>query len=124
MSDQPPPHEDAAPLQISGSSVVPLYVERKMKIYAVPEFEFDSLASRNTQATTFFSVGSFLLSAAISIWINAIFYTDVPPAAVIAKTYVAPLGVLLACVFFGLAWQATKSRKSSWERIKDESVSR
>ena len=121
MTHQPPSGSQNT-LQL-GSSLVPLYVERRMKIYAVPEFEFDSLATRNTQGTTFYSVGAFLLSAALSVWINSAFYNEVPPTAFVMKVFAAPIVVLLACVFFFLGWQATKSRQSTWERIKAESVS-
>ncbi len=109
-----------APLQI-GSSLVPLYVERQMKVYAVTEGEVGSLSTLNAQATVFYSAASFSLSAAISIWINAIFYTELTPAAAVAKLYVAPAILLLAAVLYYLGWHATKSRRSTWDAIKRES---
>jgi hypothetical protein len=118
---QQPPSGSQTPLQL-GSSLTPLYVERRMKIYAVPEFEFDSLATRNTQETTFYSVGSFLLSAALSVWVNAAFYTEITPPAFIMMIFVAPLVTLLSGVFFWLGRQNGKSRQSTWDRIKNESV--
>jgi predicted membrane channel-forming protein YqfA (hemolysin III family) len=118
---QQPPSGPETPLQL-GSSLIPLYVERRMKIYAVPEFEFDSLATRNTQGTTFYSVGSFLLSAALSVWVNAAFYTETTPTAFVMMVFVAPLVTLLAVVFFWLGWHNTKSRQSTWDRIKSEYV--
>jgi|SRR6185312_13271437 len=87
------------PLQI-GSSVIPLYVNRQMKLYLVTETEFESLSSLNGQATGFSSVGSAMLSLALSIWINAVFYTEMPPEAHVAKMFVAPLLLILAAVFF------------------------
>src|SRR5258708_4114808 len=113
---------EAGPLQV-GSSVVPLYVERKMKVYAITDSEFESVSMLNAQTTIFSSIGLAILSAAGSIWANAVFYTEAPPAAIVAQKYVAPFGVLLALCFFLLAWRAVKSRKSTWERIKEESAS-
>jgi len=110
-------------LQI-GSSVIPLYVERRMKIYAVTEGDFSSLSALNAQTTIFSSVGLALLSVAVSIWINAVFYVDVPPAAYVAKIFVAPVLALLAVVFFILARHSAKNSASTWETIKSESVAR
>jgi hypothetical protein len=108
-------------LQI-GSSVVPLYVERRMKVYAITESEFASVSAINGQTTMFVSIGFALLSAAFSIWVNAIFYTEIPPAAMVAQKYVAPIGVLMALSFFWLAWRAMKTRQSTWNTIKAESA--
>jgi hypothetical protein len=110
-------------LQI-GSSVVPLYVERRMKVYAVTEGEFATLSTLNAQQTIFFSVALALISGAVSIWANAVFYNDVPPAAYVAKMFVAPAGILLAIVFLVLAGLAVRSGRSTWRSIKTESISR
>ncbi len=122
MSDQPT-RGDRQELQV-GSSVLPLYVERKMKVYAITEHELESLSTRNAQTTAFYSIGSFILSAAISVWGNAIFYTELPAPALVAKYYGAPLSGLMALVFFGLGLHAARSRKSTWQQIKAESVTR
>jgi hypothetical protein len=122
MTDQPSPQSEPNQLQL-GSSVVPLYVERRMKVYAITDSEFSSVSMLNAQTTTFFSIGLAILSAAVSIWINAVFYADAPPAAVVAQKYVAPCGVLLALSFFWLAFRAIQNRQSTWERIKEESAS-
>lgn len=111
-----------APLQI-GSSLIPLYVERKMKVYAVTDGEFASLSALNAQTTFFSSIGLAILASAISIWINALFYTDVPPAAFVAKVYIAPASVVIAIVFFVLAAYAHRARRSTWNQIKSKSSS-
>jgi hypothetical protein len=103
--------------------VVPLYVERKMRVFAVTEGEFASLSSLNAQTTSFSAIGMAILGSAVSIWVNALFYTDVPPTAYVAKVYVAPAGVLLAIVFFCLAIYAHRARRSTWTQIKSESSS-
>lgn len=118
MTDQ----SQSTGLQILGSSVVPLYVERKMKVFAITESEFASVATLNAQTTMFCSIGFAILSAALSIWINGIFYTEVPPTAFVAQRFVAPFGVLLAVAFFWLAWRASKTRETTWTRIKEESA--
>jgi O-antigen/teichoic acid export membrane protein len=123
MSDNPAPQNPTnPPLQI-GSSVVPLYVERKMKVYAVTEGEFASLSSLSAQTTLFSSVGMAILGSAVSVWVNALFYTEVPAAAYVAKVYVAPASVIIAFVFFGLAIYAHTVRRSTWSQIKSESSS-
>jgi hypothetical protein len=115
MSDQP--------LQV-GLSVIPLYLERRLKVYGVTENEVDSLATRNTQATTFYSVGAFVLSAALGIWINAVFYTQTPPTAEVAKYLGAPIFIVISGALFWLGWRTDRSRKSTWDAIKSESASR
>jgi hypothetical protein len=116
MSDQP------QQLQV-GSSVLPLYVERRMRVFAITESEFASVSTLNAQTNVFLSVGTAILTAAASIWVNAIFYTDVPPAAYVAKAFVAPVGILVALAFYYLAYSAHKSRTSTWENIMAESAS-
>jgi len=122
MTDQLHAPEASGGVQILGSSVVPLYVERKMKVYAITESEFASVSALNGQTTMFSSIGFAILSAALSIWVNAVFYTDVPPAAMLAQKYVAPIGVLIAASFFWLSWRATQTRQSTWNTIKTESA--
>jgi hypothetical protein len=117
----PPPTNP--PLQI-GSSMVPLYVDRKMKLYLVTDNEFESLSTQNGQATVFIAVASATLSVAISIWINAIFYTEVPAPALVAKYLGAPVLLLVAATFFYLAYGANKARGNTWTTIKSESASR
>jgi hypothetical protein len=118
-----PTVSQSAPLQI-GSSVVPLYVNRQMKLYLVTENEFESLSSLNGQSTVFSSVGSALISLALSIWVNAVFYTDVPPAAAVAKSLGAPVLLAIALVFFYLSYKANKARGNTWSTIKNESNAR
>ena len=48
------------PLKL-GSSVIPLYVERQMKVYAVTEGEFNSLSTQNTEMTIYVTVGFAIL---------------------------------------------------------------
>lgn len=108
------------PLKL-GSSVIPLYVERQMKVYAVTEGEFNSLSTQNTEMTIYVTVGFAILSAAISIWVNSLFYTDVPPSAYVAKIYVAPAGIALSLVCFILAWYIHRARNSTWAAIRSES---
>ena len=101
-----------------------LYVDRRMKLYLVTDSEFESLSTHNGQTTVFYSVGFAVLSAAISVWANAIFYDTVPAPAYVAKWFVAPAGVLIAAVFFYLAYQARRSSTSTWNTIKSESSAR
>jgi len=110
-------------LQISGATVTPLYVQRQMKVYAIHGHEIDTLSMFNAAATVCFSVASFIGSAAVSIWVNRIFYTQLTPEAAVATIYVAPGLLLLAVVFIGLGIYAMRRRKSTWQTIKDESRS-
>jgi hypothetical protein len=123
MSNNPAPPSPNSPLQI-GSSVVPLYVDRRLKMFLVTESEFETLSNLNGQTTTFSAVGTAILGAALSVWINALFYTEVPAAAYVAKVMVAPAATLLAFVFFWLAYQSRNSRIVTWNNIKSESASR
>jgi hypothetical protein len=81
------------------------------------------LSTLNAQTTTFVSIGLALISIAVSIWVNAVFYTEVPPAAAVAKVLVSPILLLVGLALFWLAWRASKSRTSTWNAIKTESAS-
>jgi hypothetical protein len=66
-------------------------------------------------------MASFLGSAALSIFANAIFYTDLTPAGLIAEKYIAPtlLVVSFACVV--LAGIMIYQRSRLWRDIRRES---
>ena len=100
-----------------GSSVVPLYVERQMKIYAVTDSEYSALSTQNNQTTIFSSVGFSVISIAVSIWVNSLFYQEIPPVAYLAKMFVAPAVFVLSLVFFWLAYQAHRAGNSTWDSI-------
>jgi hypothetical protein len=106
---------------VAGASVQPQYAKRVMKVYAINENEVTTITSLNTQATFFFSLASFLTSAAISIFTNAVFYTELTPAGVLAKEYVAPMlcVVSVALIIIGVTnlWR----RRKLWNEIRRES---
>lgn len=125
MTDLPPHAESpgaAGELQI-GATVTPLYVQRQMKVYAIHGHEIDSLSMFNATATACFTLAAFVGSAALSIWINRIFYTELTPAGIVASYYVAPGLCLLAAVFVIVGIVAICKRRSTWRTIKSESRS-
>src|SRR5271163_470713 len=81
---------------VEGASVQVQYAKRIMRMYAINENEVRNIASYNSQATVYFSLASFLLSATVSIYANAIFYTDLTAAGQLAEKYVAPILVVVA----------------------------
>jgi hypothetical protein len=105
----------------TGASVQPQYVRRVMKVYAINEHEAQTLSSLNAQATVYFSLASFFASFCLAIWINALFYTYMPPVAVIAAYVVAPCLGVIAIGSLIMAIVSLRSRRSTWRVIKDES---
>lgn len=104
-----------------GAIITTAYVERQVKAYAVLETEVSSLSTLNTLATTFFSVGTGLASVSAGIWITAAYTENLSATGeVLAKT-VAPLVLVLSCIFFWLARWAVQSRRSSWQVVVDQS---
>ena len=53
--------------------VNPIYSNRNMKIYAIPENELENLAYINTLASVFFSIFSFCLSITLAILLSAVY---------------------------------------------------
>lgn len=51
--------------EASGSKLTSVYVERKVKVYAVHEPELDSISLLNTASLGLFSIASFFLSVAV-----------------------------------------------------------
>lgn len=125
MTDVPPnaaPSGAVGELQV-GATVTPLYVQRQMKVYAIHGHEIDSISMFNATATACFTLAAFIGGAALSIWINRIFYTELTPAGIVASSYVAPGLLLLSAVFVIVGIIAIVKRQSSWRTIKSESRS-
>lgn len=91
-----------------------------MTTYPVSEPEMEHISSLSSQVTTRFSVSTLLLGLASSIWINAMFYTQLTPIAYVASLYLAPL-LLVGSVGYAIgAFWARRNRTSAWERIKSD----
>ena len=95
---------------------------RTMNTYPVSEHEMENISSLSAQATVRFSVASLLLALAASIWINAIFYTQLTPAGELATHYVAPLLLLFSIGHAIGGFFAQRKRASAWEKIKSDSI--
>jgi hypothetical protein len=96
----------------SGATVTTVYLEREVKAYAIQEHEFETLSMMNSLSSAFFAIGAFLLSAAISVWVNALFYETMPPTAEVAYKYVAPGVFVLGFIFLLLGVWAHCKRAS------------
>lgn len=105
----------------SGATMQPRYMGRVMNTYPVSESEMDHISSLNAQAMTRYSVATFLLGIGASIWINATFYKELTPEAVIATDYIAPLLLIFAVGFALGGCLAQYRRRSAWGKIKAES---
>jgi hypothetical protein len=106
-----------------GATITTVYVTRQVKAFAVYEAEIESLSSLNAQATAFLSLGAAFLSYAVGIWTNASFATQLTPAGELANSAVAPGFVLVAGVFFWLAWNAWLKRQRTLADIRGQSRS-
>ena len=103
-----------------GATVTTVYLEREVKAYAVQEHELETLSMMNSLASAFFAISAFLLSAAISVWVNALFYETMPPRAEVANKYVAPGVLILGLIFVLLGVWANYKRASTWKTIKGQ----
>ena len=104
------------------ASLVAIHRDRKVKGYVVLEVELQTVSSLNAWATAFLSIGCSLTSLAIGLW-SGLFIDSAPSEE--ARKYgpmmeiaFASLGIL----FFVLAGCAIWSRKSTLDRIKEESA--
>jgi hypothetical protein len=105
----------------SGATMRPRYMGRIMNTYPVSEPEMEHVSSLSAQATIRFSMATFLLGLALSIWINATFYTDLTLEAKMATKYIAPFLLAFSVVFaIGGGW-AQFRRRDAWTKIKAES---
>src|ERR1700730_10909057 len=77
----------------------PRYMGREMDTYPVSEPEMEHISSLNGQATIRFSSASALLGLGSSIFINAMFYSDLTPVGALATKYLAP-GLLICALLF------------------------
>jgi len=100
----------------------PRYMGRTMNTYPVSEPEMENISSLSAQATVRSSAASFLFALAASIWVNAIFYTDLTPAGELATRYLAPLLLFFSLCLAGGAIFSLRKRASAWQRIKNESI--
>jgi hypothetical protein len=117
--DFPKATSDGVPL---GATVRPIYMGRSVNTYPVSEAELRIISSLNSQVTARLSIATLLLGLAVSFWANAVFYTNLTPAGIVATYYLAPL-LLVGSVGFGIAgWFARRSRSGEWDRIKSESA--
>jgi hypothetical protein len=111
-SEQPP---------TAGSQVNNVYTKRSMKYYSVTDTEANSLASEGVTASVYFAVGTFLLSAALSIYTNWIFIDAVNASGKLAKAYVAPILIVLGAISIGMGIFAHKRGSKLWDDIKSHS---
>jgi hypothetical protein len=105
----------------SGATMQPRYMGRIMNTYPVSEPEMNNISSLSAQITVRFSLASLAFGLGASIWINAVFYTELTPAGVLATKYVAPVILVIAgLLVIGGIWSICL-RHNAWEQIKKES---
>ena len=120
MNDaQPPQQGHSLPtLTQIGSSVDPVYTRREMTFYVLTGNEGATISSLNASVSVYFSLSSFLIGIAFSIYINAIFYDKVNAAGTVAKSLVAPTIGLIGLAFLLLGIAGVRRRSTLWNDIK------
>jgi len=88
-----------------------------MTYYAVEKKEITLLSSLNSQTLAFSSTGSFLLSLGIGMAINRIFAEKLSPAGEVLSSVGAAVLILLSLIFFGLAFNAWRTRRHEIQEI-------
>ncbi len=118
----PPGQEDEQKMFSETGAVVRLvYMERSMMCYVVQENELKQLSNLNTQALILFSIGSALLSIALTIWLDASFEQTLTPIAQLLVSYAAPFLTFLSIVVYGFGIWVLCARKSFLKTIRKES---
>src|SRR5580658_2784235 len=98
----------------SGATMRPLYMGRTMNTYPVSEPEMEHISSLSAQATARFAIATFLFGIGASIWVNAMFYKELTPEAIVATKYVAPLLVGFGLFSAAAGCWAQYRRRSAW----------
>ena len=101
-----------------GSTFNMVHGERSMKGFPITEDEMEAIANLNTQSQTFFSIGAFLASLAISAIWDGVFAEKLTPAGALLH-HIGPwvFGVV-ALGFLFLGWRALVTRGNMLDRIK------
>jgi hypothetical protein len=110
----------SSPASPTGSSVTPIYSNREMEFVSISKGEIDNISSETTQATVFFTLSSFVASAAVGIYTNAAFYDKVTPTGEIAIGVAAPVLLAIAAAFAIIGLMHVRSRRKIWTRITKE----
>lgn len=92
----------------NGSTITAVYVERKVKVFAVHEPELDNISYLNTISLLIFSTASFLLSVAVKDGFNSDVWSK--------QTTWVSIGLYI------LGAMALFIKKSIVKKIKDEST--
>src|ERR1700694_957567 len=84
---------------VKGAQILPVYAQREMTSYAVTDHELDTLALANTGVVFSWSLATFLLGVAVSIWIGvSIAASDTETTRLLARV-IAPVLAVLAIAF-------------------------
>jgi hypothetical protein len=107
----------------TGATVRTLYVQREVKVFAVHEFEYNSLSNLSDVATIAFAVAGVTSAYAIGIWTDAAFAEKLTPAGELAEKFVAPALLIAAVVAAIIGLVALCGRSALWGSIKKQSSS-
>ena len=118
IDDQPP---DISIEDAGRRLVLPAVAARRMNMYPTSDNELENLSFINSLSITSFSIGSFLLSWPITIWIN-LHLSTVTPGVEALFSKIAWILLILSIVCFGFGLYSLKKRKTIIENIKNESI--
>ncbi len=104
-----------------GATIIPTYAQRFMTSYAVTDHELDTLSLANTGAVFCWSVATFLLGVASSIWIGVALVSPISETAKLLSAILAPVLAVLAVALIAAAVVLRKYRKTQVDRIKAQS---
>jgi hypothetical protein len=121
-SEATPPSGSQPSATLTGASVNPIYTRRNMTMYALTESEITTISQLNTDVSLHFSIASFLLSMALGVYTNALFYDKLNSAGSLAQGFAAPLVLLLGMVFAIRGLFGLKRRSDLWSKLKTESA--
>jgi hypothetical protein len=121
MTTQSIPPTPSTQVFTIGATVHNLYVEREVRVFAVHEFEYNSLSNMSTFATGAFALATASFAYAMGIWTNAAFADKLTPTGELATRMGAPILAIFAFVCLCAGGIAVWRRYKLWGTIKKQS---
>ena len=107
---------------INGSTLQPIYSQRRMRCYSVTESELLQIGIANIGITACFSIGSALMTFWLDIFKDTRLATEIPEDVQTALAYIQPIIFFVSLAFFSTGAAAIWWRKRLMDLIRQEST--
>lgn len=106
---------------LSGSSIEPIYSRRRLKCYTITESEIHQIGLANIGITAFTALGSAFFAFWLDLTKDIAFASEIPAGMEALISYVQPILIILALVFWAIAIGGVLWRSRMLSVIKAES---